>query len=126
MVAKGDFRGTPQDESLATAAPEPGDEILAIRWSEPAATIARLVRAASPWPGAFTELGEEVVALTRVAVTPDVPRALLPGEAWVRPDGSVVVRAKDQGVELVEGQIDGRILDRNALGVLLGGRHSVA
>lgn len=120
----------PQDDSLATEAPEPDADALAIRWREPAAHIARLVRAASPWPGAMSEIGGETVALTRVAPTTDVPRALEPGEAWVRKDGSAIVRAADIGVELIEGRIDlelgERTLDRKALGELLGGWHPVA
>ena len=122
--------GKPQDDGVATQAPEPDEQALAIRWQQPAAQVARLVRAASPWPGAFTEIGSETVALTRVAVTSDVPRALEPGEAWVRKDGTVVVRAADAGVELVEGRIDlemgERRLDRKAFGELLGGWHPVA
>jgi methionyl-tRNA formyltransferase len=120
----------PQDHNQATAAPEPDEDTLAIRWNQPASHVARLVRAASPWPGALTEIGPETVALTRVSPTADVPRALEPGEAWVRRDGSVVVRAADVGVELLEGRIDLEIgerrLDREAFGELLGGWHPVA
>jgi methionyl-tRNA formyltransferase len=114
-----------QDGSLATEAPEPDDDTIAIRWQDPAEVVVRLVRAASPWPGAFTEIGGEMVALTKVAIAADLPRALAPGEAWVRPDGTAVVRAKDEGVALLEGRIDSeageRFLDRRALGELLGG-----
>ena len=60
------------------------------------------------------------------AITTDIPRALHPGEGWVRKDGTAVVRAGDAGIELLEGQIDARILDRRALGELLGDRHSLA
>lgn len=89
-----------QDESLATEAPAPDDALLEIRWRDPADAIARRVRAASPWPGAFTEIGGAVITLTRVRATSDVPRALDPGEACVRDDGVAVVRAGDGGVEL--------------------------
>jgi methionyl-tRNA formyltransferase len=104
-------RGTPpapvpQDEKLATSAPAPGDELLAIRWSDPVETIVRRVRAASPWPGAFTEVGEELVTVTRVRPTLDYPRALEPGEAAVRTDGVAVVRAEDGAVELLGGRVE--------------------
>jgi methionyl-tRNA formyltransferase len=89
-----------QDEAFATEAPAPDDALLEIRWRDSADAIARRVRAASPWPGAFTEIGGAVVTLTRVRVTADVPRALDPGEACVREDGLAVVRAGDGGVEL--------------------------
>lgn len=96
----------PQDEALATEAPIPDDELLDLRWSDPASAIERRVRAASPWPGAFTELAGEIVTLTRVRATEDVPRALAVGEAFVRADGIAVVRAGEGGVELLAGRVD--------------------
>lgn len=93
-----------QDEGLATSAPEPSDEELSIAWSLPAAQIERRVRAAAPWPGAWTEIADRIVTLLRVRTTSDVPRALEPGEATVRADGVAVVRAGDAGIELLEGR----------------------
>jgi len=107
----------PQDETRATSAPEPSDDLLELRWREPADAIVRRVRAASPWPGAFTEIGGGLVALTRVKATRDYPRALEPGEAAVRKDGVAVVRAGQDAVELLEGRDDedARPLDAAAL-----------
>ena len=96
----------PQDEAGATAAPQPAEDDLAIEWSWPAARIERRVRAAAPWPGAWTEIGDELVVLTRVRVTEDYPRALEPGEAAVRSDGVAVVRAGEGAVELLAGRSD--------------------
>ncbi|MBX3199970.1 MAG: hypothetical protein KF894_17670 [Labilithrix sp.] len=95
-----------QDEELATEAPAPEDDLLEIRWTDPAEAIARRVRAASPWPGAFTEIAGTVVTLTRARATTDAPQALDPGEAYVRGDGVVVVRAEGGGVELLAGRIE--------------------
>jgi len=94
----------PQDERLATAAPQPSDSDLSITWSWPALRIARRVRAAAPWPGAWTQIGECLVTLVRVRVTHDFPRALAPGEAAVRGDGVAVVRAADVALELLSGR----------------------
>jgi methionyl-tRNA formyltransferase len=91
----------PQDERAATLAWEPTDEELAIRWSWPAASIERRVRAAAPWPGAWTQIGDAYVTLVGVRPTSDFPRALAPGEAAVRADGVAVVRAGDDALELV-------------------------
>lgn len=93
-----------QDERLATPAPSPDDDDLELRWDVPADAVARRVRAASPWPGAFTEIAGAVVTLTRVRATSDVPAALAPGEAAVRADGVAVVRCADRGIELLEGR----------------------
>jgi methionyl-tRNA formyltransferase len=95
-----------QDEAAATEAPALTEEELAIAWSWPAARIERRVRAAAPWPGAWTEIGDRIVTLVRVRATRDYPRALEPAEAAVRGDGVAVVRAGDDAVELVEGRRD--------------------
>jgi methionyl-tRNA formyltransferase len=95
-----------QDEAGATAAPRPSEEDLAVQWSWPAAHIERRVRAAAPWPGVWTEIGEEIVVLVRARATQDFPRALTPGEAAVRADGVAVVRAGEDAVELLEGRSD--------------------
>jgi methionyl-tRNA formyltransferase len=112
---------TPQHDAAATPAPEPNDELLEIRWSDPAERIARRIRAASPWPGAFTAIDDTTVTLTRVAVTDDFPRALERGEAAVRKDGIAVVRAADAALELHRGRSeeDERDLDAKALAELV-------
>jgi methionyl-tRNA formyltransferase len=96
----------PQDERAATLAPEPSDEELAIRWSWPSSRVCRRVRAAAPWPGAWTEIHDQVVTLVSVRPTGDFPRALRPGEAAIRSDGRAVVRTGDDAVELLEGRDD--------------------
>ena len=117
----------PQDDALATDAPQPTDDDLEIRWTEDAARIERRVRAASPWPGAFTAIGDVALTLTRVRATTRFPKliaALEPGEAIVRDDGIAMVRARDTGVELLGGRADDddddeRELDAPALAALI-------
>jgi methionyl-tRNA formyltransferase len=126
-------RGAPpppiaQDESLATEAPQPGDDELEISWTDDAARIARRVRAASPWPGAFTAIGDVDLTLTEVRATsshPAILAALEPGEAIVRDDGIAMVRASDAAVELLRGRAleddDERELDGRGLAALITG-----
>jgi methionyl-tRNA formyltransferase len=115
-----------QDEALATEAPQPTDDELELRWTDDAAQIARRVRAASPWPGAFTAIGDVDVTLTEVRVASSDRRsfaALAPGEAVVRADGIAIVRARDVSVELLRGRLeddDGeRELDARALAAIV-------
>jgi methionyl-tRNA formyltransferase len=116
-----------QDEALATEAPQPSDDDLELRWTDDAAHIERRVRAASPWPGAFTAIGDVALTLTRVRATmsrPELLAALEPGEAIVRDDGIAMVRARDGAVELLGGRSDDdddeRELDAPALAALIG------
>lgn len=124
-------RGAPpprivQDEALATDAAQPTDDDLEVRWTDDAAHIERRVRAASPWPGAFTEIGDATITLTAVRATSKHPRALAPGEAVVRDDGIAIVRAGEGAVELLRGRVDDdeeeRDLDAAALAALVAAR----
>ncbi len=65
------------------------------------------MRAAAPWPGAWTEIGDRLVTLVRVRPTRDFPGALEPSEAAVRLDGVAVVRTGDAALELHEGRDEG-------------------
>ncbi len=107
VIAEGRaLAASPQDDTQATSAPEPDDGQLAIVWSWDAERVARRVRAASPWPGAWTEIGTNLVTLVDVRVTTDFPRALEPSEAAVRADGVAVVRARDAALELHAGRAE--------------------
>ncbi len=111
---------TPQDDARATAAPAPDDGMLELRWTWPTERIVRRVRAAGPWPGAFTEVGGEELVVARVEPVSDYPRALATGEAAVV-DGTAIVRTSDGAVALVEGRDgEGRPLNKQALATLVG------
>ncbi|MEI7893597.1 MAG: formyltransferase family protein [Myxococcales bacterium] len=104
-------RGVPpearaQNDADATEAPAPDDTLLELRWGETASALVRRVRAASPWPGAYTELAGETLVLTEVRETRDFPRALVAGEAAVRADGIAVICAKDNAIELHRGRLE--------------------
>jgi methionyl-tRNA formyltransferase len=103
-AASGPPEATAQAEEGVTLAPRPDDDLLEIRWSWPARRIARLVRAAAPDPGAFSELdGRELVVLAARPVDPPLP--LEPGEA-VRLDSGVVVGTGDGGLLLETIRLD--------------------
>jgi methionyl-tRNA formyltransferase len=94
-----------QDERRATLAPAPSDEELEIDWKQPTERILRRVRAAAPWPGAWTFFGDEAVTVVRAEAARSFPRALEPGEAAVV-DGRAVVRTADGAVALLGGRME--------------------
>jgi methionyl-tRNA formyltransferase len=78
------------------------------------------VRAASPWPGAYTDIAGHTVVVTRARATDVFPRALAPGEATAR-SGVALVRTTDGAVELLEGRLEetDESLDFSALAALV-------
>lgn len=100
---------TTQDEALATDAPQPSDDDLELRWTGDAEAIVRRVRAASPWPGAFTAIHDTDVIVTEARVADEDPRtlaALEPGEAFLGRSGLAVVRAGTGAVTLLAGRLE--------------------
>lgn len=90
-----------QNEADVTAAPSPTDDDLEIVWARTSEEIERRVRAAAPWPGAFTSLLDRLLVLVSVRPTDDFPRALIAGEAAVRKDGRTVIRTGNGAVEVL-------------------------
>lgn len=91
-----------------TAVPQPADgisyapkisvEVARVRWELPATAIERRIRAVTPHPGAWTQIGALRVKLGPVGVVDDPPEALAPGQVhaerrhvWIG-TGSVPVR----------------------------------
>ncbi len=64
-ILAGRVAPTAQDEAAMTYAPMIDKAAGAIDWTRDAATIDRLVRAMTPWPGAFTEWAGETLKITR-------------------------------------------------------------
>jgi methionyl-tRNA formyltransferase len=109
---------TPQNEALATWAPEPDPAMCALSWKLTTEGVLRRIRALAPAPGAFTEIGGEIVTILAARRATRFPRALLPGEAAVV-GGAAVVRTADDAVELLAGDRDGEPLDGDALASLV-------
>ena len=92
--------GLAQDESAATYAPRIADDDFAIEWHEPTETILRFIRASAPWPGAFAELGDELVTVQKASrAQTKLPRVLEVAEAFICDEG-VLVRSSDGAVKL--------------------------
>ena len=92
-----------QDASLATEAPSPSEAMLEIEWGCDAASIVRRVRAAAPYPGAWTFIGDEALVLTRAEET-RAPPGLVAGEAALI-EGVAVVASGRGGVALLDGRV---------------------
>ena len=69
-IEAGRERGEPQDEAGASYSSAIAKDDGRIDWSRPSAEIDALVRACDPWPGAWTMLGGERLAVLGMAVHP--------------------------------------------------------
>ena len=114
-IANAFARGTPpsdipQDHTKATLAPAPEDDLLEIDWTQSSDRIERRILAASPYPGAFTFLGDEPVTITAVAPARAFPKSLAAGEAAVvgsGPSARAIIRTGDGALELLAGRGEG-------------------
>jgi len=104
-AAGGAIKGTPQNESGATYLPKREPENGGIAWTAPARRIVDLVRAlAPPYPGAFTEMDGERIAIHRAHVFDNqIAYDCSPGSITdVFPNGDFVVQAGDLPVYVRE------------------------
>ncbi len=99
----GEIAPRPQDASQATRARRVRKEAGRIDWREPAAQIARNVRAYTPWPGAFTELEGQRVRLASVTAEPSAASDALgaPGEIMSLDEQAIRV-ATGGGIAAIE------------------------
>jgi methionyl-tRNA formyltransferase len=71
--------GQAQDESQATFAPRLSREDGRLDWSWPADKIYNRIRAFQPWPGTFTEAGDQGLKIIRVARAEALEQPAVPG-----------------------------------------------
>jgi methionyl-tRNA formyltransferase len=106
---EGALSAVPQDGSRATLAPILKKEDGRVDWLEPARAVHDRVRGMSPWPGAFTDLGEQRVKIHRTVVRVEDDTLAAPGTI-LRADAKVGVEvACGRGaVAITELQLEGK------------------
>ena len=63
LLKKGELTGEPQNDDLACYASKLSKTEGHIDWATDATTIERLVRAFNPWPGTYTDLGDQRIRI---------------------------------------------------------------
>lgn len=94
----GEITPQPQDEALASYAPQINKEDGRVNWAAPAAQIARMIRAYDPWPGAFTLYNGAPLKILRARALPGEGAA--PGRVLRLREGIAV--STGQGALLLE------------------------
>jgi methionyl-tRNA formyltransferase len=107
-IIEGKLEPQPQDEALATYAPLVKKEAGLIDWNESSLEIDRLIRAMTPWPGAYSSWqGKNLKVLSARPFTgANIPKAV-PGQI-VQVQGSTIIHTGTGGLELVEVQLAGK------------------
>lgn len=97
----------PQDHEAATYEPKMDKELGRIDWRKPARELDWLVRGTTPWPGAFTTLGEQTIKVFELTVL-DGAASGAPGEI-IAADAKrgLVVSCGDHDVLLAQIQMPG-------------------
>jgi methionyl-tRNA formyltransferase len=105
----GRLRLAPQDDAKATVAPKLAKAEGRIDWTAPAASVARLVRATVPWPGAATTWRATPLRIWSARAS-DAPaaRGQPPGAVASVSDGRLLVATGQGLLELVEVQPAGK------------------
>lgn len=104
----GTLRPRPQDDAEVTFAPRIEQQQRRIDWRRPAEELARLVRALSPAPCAFTTLAGRRFKVFRARAVPNAGAGAPPGTV-VGAHGDAIAVATGRGtLELLEVQLEGR------------------
>ena len=106
-LENGTLKRIPQDHDAATYEPKMDKELGRIDWTKSAQQIDWLVRGVTPWPGAFTTLGEQTIKVFELSVH-EGGASGKPGEI-VAADAKngLVVSCGDHDVELLQIQMPG-------------------
>jgi methionyl-tRNA formyltransferase len=109
LIASGAAEPEPQDHAQATQAPKITRELARIRWTESGESIARLVRALDPRPGAWTELDGRELKLFGPQLAGPLPNTHHPTPGTVgETDPALVVATGDGALQFLDVQPAGR------------------
>jgi methionyl-tRNA formyltransferase len=104
----GTLRPRAQADADVTYAPRIDQQQRRIDWKRPAEELARLVRALSPAPAAFTTLGPRRLKVFRARPDGAPTTNAAPGTALAAGGGKLVVATGRGALELLEVQLEGR------------------
>lgn len=106
LIKEGNIVPQQQDESLASPAPKIFKEDCLINWDQQAEKIHNFIRGLSPYPTAFTYLGNKIVKIFKTNLT-DISKKQTQGKILIE-DKKLFVIAKDYLLEVLELQTEGK------------------
>ena len=106
LLATGQPPRAPQDNALATYAPKLSRADGLIHWSQPAAQIARTIRAYNPWPGTHTHYQGAHLKIFAARPLPEFTGCPVPGTV-LDSHGRLLVACGSGALEIETLQIEG-------------------
>lgn len=107
-VLAGELHPKPQVDSESTYAPLLEKEDGRIDWSNSAVVIEQRIRGMTPWPGAFTTFGSDVIKIHRAHVGAREGRVGAPGTVVRASDGVLEVAAGEGSIRVDALQLPGK------------------
>lgn len=106
-ILTGRIAPVPQDDAASTYAPMIRKEAGEIDWRQGTAVLDRLVRAMTPWPGAYSHWQGETLKIVRARPAVGTRPSGRPGQI-TRGSGGVIALTSDGGLLLEEIQLPGK------------------
>jgi methionyl-tRNA formyltransferase len=103
-IENGTAKMQQQSDELATPAPKINKEIMSIDWNKSAKDIHNLVRAFSPWPGAFFIHNERMIKVFRTRI--DSEMKLAAGKI-LETKNQLFIGSGNDSIEILEIQLEG-------------------
>jgi methionyl-tRNA formyltransferase len=107
-VVRGELTAAPQDHAAATLAPLLEKEQGRIDWQKSAADVHNHVRGMTPWPSAFTRVGDKLLKVMATRRSTLASHGELPGTILAADAGGVVIACADGVLELLRAQVEGK------------------
>ena len=104
----GELSARPQDESAATPAPPLRKEDGRIDWARSSQEVHDHVRGMSPWPGAFTRMGDKTLKILASRRARYTSAGAPPGTVVVADADAVLVACQGGAIEIVTAQLEGK------------------
>ena len=107
-VVRGELTAAPQDHVAATLAPLLEKEQGRIEWQKSAAEVHNHVRGMTPWPSAFTRVGDKLLKVLATRRSTLAAPGEAPGTIVAADSGGVLVACADGVLELLRAQVEGK------------------
>jgi methionyl-tRNA formyltransferase len=114
-----EISGTPQDDRLSSYASKITKEMARIDWTKGAVSIAALIRAMDPFPGATTNMNGKIVKLFSPFVIDKITRSEKPGRIITDDPNRLMVETGEGIIEIGEIQLPNK--NRMAVKAFLAG-----